>query len=87
MLAAELKQVGRDLATSGAEIRTFAATQAIQLAALAGHAGYNEAFRASVQMVAMKAGLSAIAAADASDARARAIIMGFLAGAAQAAME
>jgi hypothetical protein len=84
LLAAELRSVGRDLATAGVDLRAFAATQAIQLAALAGHAGYEDAFKASVEMIGMRAGLSTIAAADASDARSRSLIMGFLAGVAQA---
>lgn len=85
-LKRELKEFGHDITESGPELRAFAAAEALQLAALSGRLGYERALEASVDRIMMKVGLVDVGLADSADRRSRALIRGFLIGAAGAAL-
>ena len=77
-LKASLKETGRKIDVDLEEVRVYAASQMTQLALAVGEPGYDRAVIAARDNVAMKAGLLAVAHADAIDSRIVGVIQGSL---------
>lgn len=72
------KETGRDLQFNTVAVAAYAAERTAYLSTLVGQPGFEEAVRAERDNVALKAGLTAVATADAADARLIGIIQGVL---------
>lgn len=82
LLEAAAKETGLELVKTAAEVTAYAAQRALHLASIVGESGYDEALTAEADSVALFAGIHAVKAADAADARLLGIIQGALMAAA-----
>jgi hypothetical protein len=69
-------RLGKTLGGNMDELRTYAAERMLHLSSLIGQPGYQEALVAERDNVALKAGLLAVASADAADAELVGVITG-----------
>lgn len=73
-----IRETGRELKISGADLRELAGAQMAQLALAAGEPGYGRAVIAARDNVALAIGLEAVARADSIDSKLLGVIQGGL---------
>ena len=82
LLERTAKETGRSLKASAVEVATYAADRAAYLATISGEPGFEQAVKAERDSVTLRAGIAAVAEADAIDQRVVGIIhTGLLIGA------